>query len=107
MAIVGIDLGTTNSLISCYTDNGVVVIDNSFGEKLTPSVVSVDEDGQIFVGKIAKERQITHPNDSVSLFKRNMGSKKEYKLGDKNYLPEELSSFIRRSLKEDAEKFLG
>lgn len=107
MAIVGIDLGTTNSLISCYTDNGVVVIDNSFGEKLTPSVVSVDEDGQIFVGKIAKERQITHPNDSVSLFKRNMGSKKEYKLGDKNYLPEELSSFIIRSLKEDAEKFLG
>ena len=107
MAIVGIDLGTTNSLISCYTDNGVVVIDNSFGEKLTPSVVSVDEDGQIFVGKIAKERQITHPNDSVSLFKRNMGSKKEYKLGDKSYLPEELSSFIIRSLKEDAEKFLG
>lgn len=107
MAIVGIDLGTTNSLISCYTDNGVVVIDNSFGEKLTPSVVSVDENGQIFVGKIAKERQITHPNDSVSLFKRNMGSKKEYKLGDKNYLPEELSSFIIRSLKEDAEKFLG
>lgn len=107
MAIIGIDLGTTNSLVACFKDEEVVVIDNIFGEKLTPSIISFDENGQVYVGKIAKERQITHPEYTVSLFKRNMGSKKEYIIGDKKYLPEELSSFIIRNLKEDAEKFLG
>ena len=107
MAIVGIDLGTTNSLVACFKDDAPVVIKNVYGETLTPSVVSIDENGEIFVGNIAKERQITHPNSTVSLFKRNMGTKKEYKLGDKKFLPEELSSFIIRSLKKDAELFLG
>ena len=107
MAIIGIDLGTTNSLVSCFKNDSTVVIENVFGDKLTPSVISVDENGQVYIGKIAKERQITHPNMTVSLFKRNMGSKKEYQLGDKKYLPEELSSFIIRSLKLDAEKYLG
>ena len=107
MAIIGIDLGTTNSLVSCFRNDSTVVIENVFGDKLTPSVISIDENGQVYIGKIAKERQITHPNMTVSLFKRNMGSKKEYQLGDKKYLPEELSSFIIRSLKSDAEKYLG
>ncbi len=107
MAIVGIDLGTTNSLVACFKDDAPVVIKNVYGETLTPSVVSIDENGEIFVGNIAKERQITHPHSTVSLFKRNMGTKKEYKLGDKKFLPEELSSFIIRSLKKDAELFLG
>ena len=107
MAIIGIDLGTTNSLVACFKDDAPVVIKNVYGETLTPSVVSIDENGEIFVGNIAKERQITHPNSTVSLFKRNMGTKKEYKLGDKKFLPEELSSFIIRSLKKDAELFLG
>lgn len=107
MAIIGIDLGTTNSLVACFKDDAPVVIKNVYGETLTPSVVSIDENGEIFVGNIAKERQITHPHSTVSLFKRNMGTKKEYKLGDKKFLPEELSSFIIRSLKKDAELFLG
>ena len=107
MAIVGIDLGTTNSLVACFKDNVPVVIKNVYGETLTPSIVSVDENGEVFVGKIAKERQITHPESTASLFKRHMGTKKEYKLGDKKFLPEELSSLIIRNLKADAEEFLG
>lgn len=107
MAIIGIDLGTTNSLVACFKDETPVVIKNVYGETLTPSIVSVDENGEVFVGKIAKERQITHPESTASLFKRHMGTKKEYKLGDKKFLPEELSSLIIRNLKADAEEFLG
>ena len=107
MAIIGIDLGTTNSLVACFKDETPVVIKNVYGETLTPSIVSVDENGEVFVGKIAKERQITHPESTASLFKRHMGTKKEYKLGNKKFLPEELSSLIIRNLKADAEEFLG
>lgn len=107
MAIIGIDLGTTNSLVSVLREEGFVVIPNSFLENLTPSIVSIDEDGQVFVGKIARERLITHGERTVSVFKRNMGSKKEYKIGDKTFLPEELSSLVIKSLKEDAENYLG
>ncbi|NLK95058.1 MAG: molecular chaperone HscC [Clostridiales bacterium] len=107
MAIIGIDLGTTNSLVGYFTEDGPVTIPNVFGEKLTPSIVSANEEGEIFVGKIARERQITNPLSTVSLFKRNMGTKKEYEIGGRKFLPEELSSLIIRNLKEDAEKFLG
>lgn len=107
MPILGIDLGTTNSLVSYWNNEKSVIIPNVFGENLTPSVVSVDDSGQIFIGKIAKERLITHPDMTASVFKRNMGSKKLFKLGNKEFLPEELSSLIIRSLKQDAESYLG
>lgn len=107
MSIIGIDLGTTNSLVSYWDEDKSVIIPNSFGENLTPSIVSVDEEGQVFVGKIAKERQISHPNMTAAVFKRNMGTKKNFRLGSKDFLPEELSSFIIRSLKQDAEAYLG
>lgn len=107
MAIIGIDLGTTNSLVAYFTEDGPVTIDNVFSEKLTPSIVSISDKGEVFVGKIARERQITNPLDTVSLFKRSMGTKKEYEIGGRKYLSEELSSFVIKSLKQDAEKFLG
>lgn len=107
MINIGIDLGTTNSLVSYWTENGPVIIPNSLGERLTPSVVSIDDNGEVLIGKIAKERQVIHPELSASIFKRNMGSKKIYKLGDKEFLPEELSAIILKALKEDAEHFLG
>lgn len=107
MAIIGIDLGTTNSLVSYWTEKGSIVIPNSLGQNLTPSVVSIDDNGDVLVGEIAKERQITHPELSASLFKRNMGTKKKYILGEKEFLPEELSAIIIKSLKEDAEHYLG
>ncbi|MBP5192016.1 MAG: molecular chaperone HscC [Eubacterium sp.] len=105
--IIGIDLGTTNSLVAYYTDEGPKVIPNRFGEVLTPSVVSIDEDDNVYVGKTAVERMQLYPQTSASVFKRSMGSDKKFDLGSKSFTAEELSSFVLRSLKEDAETFLG
>lgn len=106
MAIVGIDLGTTNSLVSVWQDNACTLIPNNLGEYLTPSVVGIDENGDILVGKTAKERLISHPGYSASSFKRFMGTEKTYLLGRKVFTPSDLSSFVLKQLKADAEKFL-
>lgn len=104
--IIGIDLGTTNSL-ACYFDkNETKIIPNRLGENLTPSVVSIDEENNIYVGKVAKERKILYPDMTADVFKRSMGTNKEFVLGDKKFKAEELSSFVLKSLKEDAEVFL-
>ena len=105
--IIGIDLGTTNSLAAVYTDDGPKIIPNRLGENLTPSVVSIDEEGNVFVGRTAKERKQLYPESCAATFKRNMGSDRKYELSGKEYTAEELSSFILRSLKEDAEEYLG
>ncbi|MBB3110837.1 molecular chaperone HscC [Paenibacillus phyllosphaerae] len=107
MAIIGIDLGTTNSLVTYCAGEEAIVIPNALGQHLTPSVVSRDEDGGILVGQIAKERLISHPHATAAVFKRYMGSKKTYRLGDKEFLPEELSALVIQSLKADAEHYLG
>ncbi len=107
MHIIGIDLGTTYSLVSYFDGQKAVVIPNALGKNMTPSIVSVDEDNNVFVGDIAKEMLITNPENTVKLFKRTMGMKKEYTLNGKGYSSIELSSFIIKSLKEDAEKHLG
>lgn len=107
MAIIGIDLGTTNSLASVWRDGKIHLIPNSFGEFLTPSVVGFGGDGEVFVGKIAREMLITEPASAFSEFKRNMGTDYEYTAKEKNYRAEELSAFVLRRLKEDAERFLG
>ena len=105
--IVGIDLGTTNSLITYFSEEGPKVIPNRFGENLTPSVVSIDQDGQVYVGKTAIERMSLYPDTVAATFKRSMGTEREYMLSGKSYRAEELSSFVLRALKEDAEAFLG
>lgn len=105
--IVGIDLGTTNSLIAYYSEEGPKIIPNRLGKNLTPSVVSMDEEEQIYVGDVAVERNLLYPGSSASVFKRDMGSRKEFKLLHKTFTAEELSSFVLRALKEDAEHFLG
>jgi molecular chaperone HscC len=105
--IVGIDLGTTNSLIAVWQDGAPRLIPNSLGEFLTPSCVSVDEDGSILVGRAARERLQTHPDRSVAAFKRHMGSDRVTRLGRRAFRPEELSALILRALKEDAEVALG
>lgn len=105
--IIGIDLGTTNSL-AAYSDNGkCVLIPNRYGEYLTPSVVCVEEDGTLAVGKAARERQLTSPELCASEFKRGMGLEKRYALGERSFSAEELSALVLKSLKEDAEAFLG
>jgi len=104
--IIGIDLGTTNSLVAYYTDEGPKIIPNRLGKNLTPSVVSVDETGQVYIGETAKERMLLYPESSAAVFKRSMGSEKVYELSGKKFLPEELSALILRALKEDAEYYL-
>ena len=105
--IVGIDLGTTNSLVAYYTPDGPRIIPNRLGKHLTPSVVSVDEKGNVYVGETALERMSLYPDTVASAFKRSMGSDREYQLSGKKYRPEELSSLVLRALKEDAEEYLG
>ena len=105
--IIGIDLGTTNSLAAYYTPEGAKLIPNRLGKNLTPSVVSIDEEGQVYVGETAVERQRLYPDTGASVFKRSMGSDKEFMVSGKPYRAEELSSFVLRSLKEDAEAYLG
>jgi molecular chaperone HscC len=108
MAKIGIDLGTSNSLAAYWTEQGPVIIPNSLGKHLTPSVVSEDENSnEILVGQIAKERMITHPHLTAATFKRFMGTDKVYQLGEHTFTPEDLSSFILRALKEDAEAYLN
>jgi len=107
MTIIGIDLGTTNSLVSYWNGEKAELIPNALGVNLTPSVVSVDDDGQIYVGEIAKQRLVSHPELSVGNFKRKMGSKAQIFLGKQSYSPEELSGLVLKQLKQDAEAALG
>ena len=104
---IGLDLGTTYSLVSCWTPNGPMLIPNILGSHLTPSVVSVDENGEIFVGRTAKERLISHPQMTAAFFKRYMGTEKVYQLGKFSFSPIELTSLVFKSLKADAEAFLN
>ena len=107
-SIIGIDLGSTNSLVSYWDGVKAVIIPNAFGDNLTPSVVGLDDNNQILVGAVAKERLITHPHKTAAIFKRYMGSDKIYDFGaDTLFRPEDLSSFVLRALKADSEAFLG
>lgn len=105
--IIGIDLGTTNSLAAVYRNNETEVIPNALGETLTPSVISLTEDDQILIGRAAKERLITQPKRTVAHFKRLMGYGREVSLGSRRFRPEELSSLLLHQLKTDAEQSLG
>ncbi|MFJ2459245.1 Hsp70 family protein [Pseudomonas neuropathica] len=106
-ALLGIDLGTTNSLIAVWQDGQARLIPNALGDVLTPSVVSLDEDDTILVGKAARARLTTHPDRTAAAFKRFMGSDKQVQLGTRQFSPEELSALVLGSLKQDAEAFLG
>ncbi|CAM3884764.1 molecular chaperone HscC [Ectopseudomonas alcaliphila] len=105
--LLGIDLGTTNSLIAVWREGRAELIPNALGDVLTPSAVSLDEDGSILVGAAARARLTTHPLRSVAAFKRFMGSDKRFTLGDRQFTPEELSALVLGSLKADAEAHLG
>ncbi|MCX7552850.1 Hsp70 family protein [Marinicella sp. S1101] len=103
--IIGIDLGTTNSVCAIYNDHKVTVIPNSFDELLTPSCISFEKNGTIHVGKSARTRAALHPKETVAQFKRFMGSEKTYKIYGKKYTPVELSSIILQKMVADAEAF--
>lgn len=105
--IIGIDLGTSNSLVAYFTEEGPKIIPNRLGKNLTPSVVSIDDQGHILVGETAREQMLLNQKSGASVFKRSMGGGRVFELSDKKFTAEELSSFILRSLREDAENYLG
>ncbi len=105
--MIGIDLGTTNTAIAVWRDGQPQLIPNSLGHWLTPSAVSIDDDGQILVGLAARERQVTHPHLTATAFKRYMGTNRTVRLGEREFLPEELSALVLGRVKADAENHLG
>lgn len=107
MTILGIDLGTTNSACAIWQDGQAKIIPNRLQKELTPSVVGIDDGGEILVGETAKHRLISHPAQTVAVFKRAMGSQKNFRLGRRDFNAVELSSLILQSLKDDAEQYLG
>ena len=107
MAIIGIDLGTTNSLACIYRDGKAELIPNELGDFKTSSAVSVLEDGTVLVGAAAKERLVSHPEATAASFKIWMGTEKSLSLGKRQFKPEELSALVLRQLLEDAKRYLG
>ncbi len=107
MAIIGIDLGTTNSLSCVYRNGRAELIPNELGDHKTPSAVSVLEDGTVLVGAAAKERLVTHPEATAASFKIWMGTEKALTLAGRGFKPEELSALVLRQLLEDAKRYLG
>jgi len=105
--IVGIDLGTTNSLCAVFKDGQPTLIPNAHNDVLTPSVVGILDDGQVVVGAAAREYRVTRPEQCSSTFKRLMGTNQKITLGEKSFTAPELSSLVLRSLKQDAEAYFG
>ncbi len=106
MAIIGIDLGTTNSLAACWRDGRLELIPGEDGNVLFPSAVGYVEGEGFLVGAAAKERLLTNPGDTVASFKCFMGTAKEYRLGSRMYTPMELSAMVLERLKRNAERVL-
>lgn len=105
--ILGIDLGTTNSVMSVMEKNGPVIVPNSLGERTTPSVVGFTKSGEILVGKKAKRAAIMNVGRTVFSIKRHMGTNYRVRIEGKEYTPQEISAMILQKLKQDAEDFYG
>ena len=105
--IIGIDLGTTNSCVAVMEGGEAVVIPNPEGARTTPSVVGFANNGERLVGQVAKRQAVTNPDKTIISIKRHMGKKYEVDIEGKAYTPQEISAFVLRKLKEDAEAYLG
>lgn len=107
MPVIGMNLGTTNSFAAAWINERCTLIPNASGRYVTPSVVSIDTDGTVLIGSAAKKRLISHPQRTAANFMRCLDTDAGFMLADNAYTPAELVSFIMRSLKQDAEAFLG
>ncbi len=105
--IVGIDLGTTNSVISFMDGNEAKVITSAEGERTVPSVVGFTKEGERLVGRVAKRQAVTNPERTISSIKRQMGTDYKVTIDGKNYTPQEISAMILQKMKADAEAYLG
>ncbi|MCO8126337.1 molecular chaperone DnaK [Acidimicrobiia bacterium EGI L10123] len=104
---VGIDLGTTNSVVSVLEAGDPVVIPNSEGARTTPSVVAFSKGGEVLVGEVAKRQAITNPDRTIRSVKRHIGTNWSIKIDDKDYTSQEISARTLMKLKRDAEAYLG
>ncbi|MDW7650115.1 MAG: molecular chaperone DnaK [Bacillota bacterium] len=105
--VIGIDLGTTNSVVAVMEGGEPEVIANAEGDRITPSVVAFSKAGELLVGQVAKRQAVTNPERTITSVKRHMGSGHKEKIDDKEYSPQEISAMILQKLKKDAESFLG
>lgn len=105
--VIGIDLGTTNSVVAVMEGGEPVVIANTEGSRLTPSVVGFSKTGERLVGQLAKRQAVSNSERTVSSIKRHMGTDYKVKVDDKEYSPQEISAMILQKLKQDAEAYLG
>src|SRR5215210_4404059 len=104
---VGIDLGTTNSVVSILEAGDPVVIPNAEGSRTTPSVVGFSKSGEVLVGEVAKRQAVTNPERTIQSVKRHMGTDWKTSIDGKGYTPQEISARILMKLKRDAETYLG
>jgi molecular chaperone DnaK len=104
---VGIDLGTTNSVVSVLEGGEPTVITNAEGSRTTPSVVAFAKNGEVLVGEVAKRQAVTNVERTIRSVKRHMGTDWTVKIDDKTYTPQEISARILQKLKRDAESYLG
>src|SRR6202034_3001233 len=104
--IIGIDLGTTNSEVAVIRDGRPVVLEED-GDPILPSVVGLDANGHLLVGKAARNQYVLAPERTVRSIKRKMGQEVTVGLGDQKYSPQEISAIILKTLKQRAEKALG
>ncbi|MEN6624679.1 MAG: Hsp70 family protein [Candidatus Sumerlaeia bacterium] len=105
--ILGIDLGTTNSVVAVMDRNGPMIVPNNVGERLTPSVVGFTKGGEILVGRKARRAAVMNPQRTVFSIKRHMGTNHRVNIEGKQYTPQEISGIILQKLKQDAEDFFG
>ncbi|HBS59095.1 MAG TPA: molecular chaperone DnaK, partial [Firmicutes bacterium] len=105
--VIGIDLGTTNSVVAVMEGGEPTVITSTEGSRLTPSVVAFAKTGERLVGQLAKRQAVTNPDNTIMSVKRHMGTDYKVKIEDKNYTPQEISAMILQKLKQDAEAYLG
>ena len=104
---VGIDLGTTNSVVAFLEAGEPTVIPNAEGGRTTPSIVAFTKSGEVLVGEVAKRQAITNPDRTVRSVKRHMGTDWKLDIDGKNYTAQEISARILQKLKRDAEGYLG
>ena len=107
MALIGIDLGTTNSLVTAYLDGKIISVPNALGQEMTRSAISILNDGTAVVGERATQRLISHPDSTAASFKQFMGTDHTLSVGGRDWTAHELSSILLKQLKMDGERFLG
>src|SRR3989344_7246297 len=109
--VIGVDLGTSNSACAVLEGGKPRIVPSAEGSsvygKSFPSVIAFTKDGQVLVGEPAKRQAVSNPDRTFTAFKRKMGTDYKYKVGGKEYTPQQLSAFVLQKIKKDAEEFLG